>query len=304
MKIQETHPPVELINLATIAAQMMEDIEHIYGNAVQLQARDTKRSEIRVPEQNPKFEGSWCSRIAATIRSTPILRSIFLKRECAAASSSSELPIPPNGKLFVIATRSKDLRAEIQIRLALHIAITQKQPIIIFSASDSFIQFTRKLVGLMADIPSDAAIYDGKLNEAALKRLRLAITELMAGNVFIYPGMFGLDDVCNAPRQFHKKIGAVGLLLVDAVQYLMDNQRNCIDVQTSLIELKVLADEIKVPVIGLYQLDPMIENRTRILLRSELIGMEVISKLVDELMILSRNLDSLSIDKLKFSKEF
>ncbi|MEQ1533772.1 MAG: hypothetical protein HOO97_11765 [Sideroxydans sp.] len=294
MKNQETHLPVELLNLATIAAQMMEDIEYIYDHALQQQVRETNKTKIHIPAQIQKSEGSWHSRIVSMIRSTPILRRAFATRDRAAASSSSELPIPQNGELFVIATRNKDLHAEIQFCLAIHIAITNKQPIIIFSARDSFIQFTRKLVGLMADIPSDVGIYDGSLNTIELKRVRFALTELMTANVYLYPiPMFGLDEVCNAPRRLHKKIDSVGLVLVDAVQFLTDNQRNCIDVLTSLIELKVLADELKVPVIALYQLDPTVGNHSATLTRYELGEVEAMNGLTDGLMLLSGTRESL-----------
>jgi hypothetical protein len=357
----EIRPPLEQLNLATIAVQMMEDIEHIYAQADQQTVRATKKTEIHATAQKPNEVDSWFRRMTAKIRTYPILRCYFLtpanplapsfpqRRESSRTNTPRSgqnldavplrgrfstfdkkppnpvnpdsinwipafagmtqfftnglsglkkasktktpiptLPIPKDGELFVIASHSKDLRTEIQIRFALQIAITLKQPIILFSASDSFIQFTRKLVGLMANIPSDAAIYDGKLNEDELHRLRAALTQLMTAKVLTYPmQMFGLDEVCNAPRKIHRQIGAIGLVLVDAVQYLADNQRRCVDVKTNLIELKVLADDLKMPVIALYQLDPADENHPSTLTRSELGEIEVLNELTDGFLLMS-----------------
>jgi hypothetical protein len=300
---KENRPPVEPLNLATIAAQMMEDIEHIYAQADQQPMRTTKKTEFHVSSQSSNDVNSWLHKMTTKIRSYPILCNILSIRRSAAGNQFSTLPIPKNCDLFVLATRSKDLRTEIQIRLALQIAITLKQPIILFSASDSFIQFTRKLVGHMADIPSDAEIYDGKLNENELHRLRAALTQLMAAKVLTYPmQMFGLDEVCNAPRKIHRQIGEIGLVLVDAVQFLTDNQRRCVDVKTSLIELKALADELKVPVIALYQLEPTDGNHPSTLTRYELGEIEVLNELTDGFLLMSGTREELVFATPKIHK--
>lgn len=284
----ENRPPVRLLNLATIASQIMEDVGQIYGQDVQRQTRKTKRAEIHVSEQNRKADDSWIGRLVSTIRTFSILRGLNSARGSVTQNPSSALSIPKIGDLIVIATRSKDMHAKIQLRLALQIAITNKQPIVIFSARDSFIQFTRKLVGLMADIQTDADIYDGKLNEIELSRLRSALAELMVAKVFMYPVQrYGLDEICNAPRMLSRQSGAAGLVLVDAVQYLMDDQRRSIDIQSSLIELKVLADELKAPVIALYQLDSTIEGHPLTLTRHELCEIERLNKLTDGLVLMS-----------------
>jgi replicative DNA helicase len=257
-------PPIELLNLATIATQMMEDIEHIYGLKTQRSIEPRCSSKI-----------------------------------CTAAGTIQ----PINGELVFIATRTPQLREECQLRLVHHVACTRNKPVVIYSVNDSFIQFTRKLVNVMANIPSDAAIYDGKLNGAELRRLTSALTELKCAPIYLYPIPFILLDCLRfTTHKLMKQTGDIGLVLVDGVQYLIDEQRHCVSTQQSLIGLKGLAEELRIPVVALYQLDPTVESHPSTLTRYELGEVEALNELTDGLMLMSGTREKLVFATPKISK--
>jgi replicative DNA helicase len=261
--------PVEadLLSIATIASQIQEDVENIYSLKTQCGgARTFPRCATRI-------------------------------------SSPAETSQPLNSELILIATRTPQLREECQLRLVHHVACILNKPVVIYSVNDSFIQFTRKLVNVMADIPSDAAIYDGKLNGAELQRLTLALTELMAAPIFMYPTQFiQMNGLRLATHKLMKQTGDIGLVLVDGVQFLIDEQRHCVSTQQSLVGLKGLAEELRIPVVALYQLDPTIESHPSTLTRYELVEIEALNELTDGLLLMSDTREKLVFATPKIPK--
>lgn len=263
----ENLPTADLFPIATIASQMREDVEHIYGLKTQ-----------RIGERtNPR---------------------------CATRiSSPTETSHPTNSELVLIATRTPQLREEFRLRLVHHVACTLNKSVAIYSVNDSFIQFTRKLVNVIADIPSDAAIYDGKLSGAELQRLTSALTELKAAPIFMYPTQFiQLNGLRLTTHKLVKETCDIGLVLVDGVQYLIDEQRHCVSSQQSLMGLKGLAEELRIPVVALYQLDPKIDGYPSTLTRYELVEIEALNELTDGLLLMSGTREKLVFATPKIPK--
>lgn len=293
IKLKAKHPLTDLLQISTLATQILEDIEHIYkihhGTSMAMTSDNKEALGVRESHRsiNKVKNNSWVKNLAARIAATPLMRFLQIHRKTK-AQVVAELPIQKNGELIVIASRSKKLSDELKLRLTRQITLTQKQPIIIFSTGDSFIHILRMLVNALADIPEGAAIYDGQLSEAEVKRLSFSLNELNAAQIYIYPTqMIRLDHLCETVRMFQMKTGEIGLVLVDAVQHLKDNQWQNVGVQESLIRLKALAEEINVPVLALYQLDPAIEDHPSTLTRYELGEIAALNELTDGIMLMS-----------------
>jgi replicative DNA helicase len=250
--IIENLSQMELLSISDIASPIHEDIEHIYG-------LKTQRGGARTYPR------------------------------CATRMSSPAEKIHPiDGELVCIATRTLQLREECLLWLVHHVACTLNKTVVIYSASDSFIRLTSKLINVMADIPWDAAIYDGKLSSAELKRLTSALTELKAAPIYLNPIPLILFNWLRlTTHKLMKQTCNIGLVLVDGVQYLIDEQRHCVSTQQSLMGLKGLAEELRIPVVALYQLDPTIESHPSTLTRYELGEMEALNELTDGLMLMS-----------------
>ena len=260
----ENLPTADLLSIATIASQIQEDVEHIYG--LKTQRGIEPRCSIKI-------------------------------------SAPAETSHPINSELVLIATRTPHLREECQLRLVHYVACSLNKPVVIYSVSDSFIQFTRKLVNVMADIPSDAAIYDGKLNGAELQRLTSALSEIEAAPIYMYPIPHILFNWLRlTTHKLMKQTCEIGLVLVDGVQYLIDEQRHCVSTQQSLLGLKGLAEELRIPVVALYQLDPTIESHPSTLTRSELGEIEALNELTDGLMLMSGTREKLVFATPKIPK--
>lgn len=290
-KFKENFPQADLFPISALASQMMEDVEHIYGPAMQRKAGESVNNAIPLFNLCLSKGYSWFNKFTNNC----LLRHLLPNRESVWRQYNSQFSGPKKGELIVIAARSQQLREKFLLCLTHSIALTHKQTVAIYSVSNSFIQIAWKLVNVMAEIPSGTGVYDGQLNDEELKRLSLAFTKLKAAQILLYPSsMIQLDDLCETIRKLHQQSGEIGLVLVDGVQYLANSQYRCIDTQRRLIRLKALAEELMVPVVALYQLDPTFENHLSPLTRYELGEVEMLSELTDGFMLMSGTRDDLA----------
>lgn len=296
--IKANPPQSDLLPISSIASQILEDVEHIY----KLFPRTPKIGEQFSAHTNRPIENGssvGVSLLAKIIKQfasmlAPVKPS-HSNNHSSAKPFECNIANPKKGELIVIATRSKILREEFQLCLTQRLAMTLNQLVAIYSASDSFIQFTRKLAGIMANIPADTDIYAGQLNDAEILRLTSVLAELNASHIFMYPlQMIQLEKLYDTSRKLQHHLGEIGLVVVDAVQYLLDKKHRCIDTQQSLIKLKALAEELKVPVVVIYQLDPAIENHPTTFTRNELREVEKLATLTDGFMLMSGTRDDLA----------
>ena len=243
-------PTAGLLPISTVTSQLMEDVQCIYGG---------KYASVDAVQSYPQ--------------------NIVLEANLAG---------PKNGELVVIATRSKQLREELLLRLAYRTAIANKKNVAVYSANEFFVQFARKLVGAMSGIPPDVNIHDGNLNEAEFGRLVSELTKLNAAKIFMYPIQtihFGWLRV--TAHKLIKSTCDIGLVLVDGVQCLLDDQRHCISTAQGLSGLKGLAEELSVTAIALYQLNPSVKDHPSTLTREELAEIEKLSASTDGFVLMS-----------------
>ena len=125
--------------------------------------------------------------------------------------------------------------------------------------------------------------------EGKLERLITELGKLKASEIHMYPiRKIWLGWLRFTTQKMNKIFcGHVGMVLVDDIQYLTDDQSNCIEMQQSLMTLKAMAEPLRIPVVALYQLDPSIENHRSTLTKNELAEVEQLSKLTDGLVQMS-----------------
>jgi replicative DNA helicase len=212
-------------------------------------------------------------------------------------TSRPNLPISPQlqekldgakaGELLLIATRSKGLREAFLLQSAF-LALEEVRSLTIFSGGESFHRFTRRLVGGMADIPPEAVIYDGQLVAEELLRLLATLTSIRGGKLFMSTSRLShIEAMCDSYRRTNKKCESGDLIFVDHFNTMMDSKYRVLDPILSLIRLKKLAEEMRVPVIALYLLDSNVEVAPSTLTRNELREFERLAEVVDSILLLS-----------------
>jgi replicative DNA helicase len=238
-----------LIALSDIATQMLEDVNQLYGR---LPRRMTSRPNLPIsPQLQEKLDGAKA------------------------------------GELLLIATRSKGLREAFLLQSAF-LALEEVRSLTIFSGGESFHRFTRRLVGGMADIPPEAVIYDGQLVAEELLRLLATLTSIRGGKLFMSTSRLShIEAMCDSYRRTNKKCESGDLIFVDHFNTMMDSKYRVLDPILSLIRLKKLAEEMRVPVIAMYQLDSNVAVLPNILTRGELRELEKYSEISDAITLMN-----------------
>lgn len=156
------------------------------------------------------------------------------------------------GTLLVITTPNDQMRDAFCFKVIQHVALRLCQPVLYYRTQESFLRFSRKLIDDLADIASEASIYDGKLSPEEFQRLSTALVELSNAPIFTNQmELLGLDHIYDATKIHHQKTGSIGLVLVDFLQYISDSNP-----LAAIIKLKEIASELNVPVIALHKLYP------------------------------------------------
>jgi len=245
-----------LISLADIATQMLEDVNQLYGRSPR---RPTSRP-------NP-----------------PISAQLQEKLDGAKA-----------GELLLIATRSKELRETFLLQSSF-LALEEVRSLTIFSGSESFHRFARKLVGVLADIPSDAAIYDGQLEADELLRLLATLTAIRSGKISMSTNRLSyIEAMCDSYRRTNTMSESGDLIFVDHFNTIMDSKYRVLDPILSLIRFKKLAEEMRVPVVAMYQLDSNVEVVPSTLTRIELREFEMLAEVADSILLMNGSFERMN----------
>ena len=204
------------------------------------------------------------------------------------------------GELLVVAVRDKGVKEAFCLEVVQHVALRKSQSIAFYSISESYLRFTRKLIDELAQIPSDAGIYDGLLNEVELQRLASALWKLSRSHIHINPSRsVSIDQISEATQKQFQMAGGVGLNLVDCVQKILGSNARLEKPRDSLIRLKQLAAALDIPVVAIYQLDPAGGNYSSTLMPHELGEIGALAQLSTRFMLLSGEPDNIVIAQPK-----
>jgi len=166
-----------------------------------------------------------------------------------------------DGQLILIAARPAMGKTAFALQIAAHVA-TSGTPTLFCSQEMSEADLADRLLALQGRIPMERII-SGHLSMDDWERITAATGQLHQSPLFLdeQPALT-LQDVRNKARQVRRKAGGLGLLVVDYLQLMAGNgaNRNA-EIEEISRGLKQLAQEMRMPVIALSQLNRAVEQR-------------------------------------------
>ena len=168
------------------------------------------------------------------------------------------------GDMVVLAARPSMGKTAFAINIAEHVALNEGLPVAVFSMEMGAAQLAVRIVGSIGRI-DQGHLRTGKLTDEEWPRLTEAIEKLRTISLHIdeTAGLTASELRANA-RRLSRQCGKLGLIVVDYLQ-LMSGGGSDENRATELGEisrgLKMLAKELRCPVIALSQLNRSVEQR-------------------------------------------
>jgi replicative DNA helicase len=169
------------------------------------------------------------------------------------------------GDLIVLAARPSMGKTALAINVAEHVALNEGLPVAVFSMEMGAAQLAVRVVGSIGRI-DQGHLRTGKLTDEEWPRLIETIEKLRTISLHIdeSPGLNSSEVRANA-RRLSRQYGQLGLIVVDYLQLMSGSSSEGDNRATELGEisrgLKMLARELKCPVIALSQLNRSVEQR-------------------------------------------
>jgi len=169
------------------------------------------------------------------------------------------------GDLIVLAARPSMGKTAFAINIAEHVALNEGLPVAVFSMEMGAAQLAVRIVGSIGRI-DQGHLRTGKLSDEEWPRLTEAIEKLRNISLHIdeTAGLKSSELRANA-RRLARQCGQLGLIVVDYLQLMSGSGGSDENRATELGEisrgLKMLAKELKCPVIALSQLNRSVEQR-------------------------------------------
>jgi replicative DNA helicase len=174
------------------------------------------------------------------------------------------------GNLIIVAARPAMGKSGLVANVAEHVAIKENRPVAFFSLEMSEAELAQRLIAKRSRIPSDR-LRKGKVSERDWAKVIRVCNELEDAPLWIDESSdLSLLDLRAKARRLHAQEksngnGGLGLIILDYIQLMRPD-----DPRTNRVEqvgqmsrgLKILARELKVPVIALSQLSRAPEQRT------------------------------------------
>ncbi|WP_137896674.1 replicative DNA helicase [Ramlibacter sp. 2FC] len=171
------------------------------------------------------------------------------------------------GDMIVLAARPSMGKTSLAINIAEHVALNEGLPVAVFSMEMGAAQLAVRIVGSIGRI-DQGHLRTGKLTDDEWPRLTEAIEKLRNVSLHIdeTPGLTSSELRANA-RRLARQYGRLGLIVVDYLQLMsvsssMSDENRATAVGEISRGLKMLAKELKCPVIALSQLSRGVESRT------------------------------------------
>jgi replicative DNA helicase len=169
------------------------------------------------------------------------------------------------GDLIVLAARPSMGKTALAINIAENVALNEGLPVAVFSMEMGAAQLAVRIVGSIGRI-DQGHLRTGKLTDEEWPRLTEAIEKLRTVSLHIdeSAGLTSSELRANA-RRLSRQCGQLGLIVVDYLQLMSGSASEGENRATELGEisrgLKMLARELKCPVIALSQLNRSVEQR-------------------------------------------
>ena len=174
------------------------------------------------------------------------------------------------GNLIILAARPGMGKSGFVANIAEHVAIKERRPVAFFSLEMSDSELAQRLIAKRARIPSDR-LRKGQVNDADWAKVLRVCNEIESAPLWIDESSdLSMLDLRAKARRLHaseisKGNGGLALVVLDYIQLMRpeDMRANRVEQVGQMSRgLKILARELKVPVIALSQLSRAPEQRT------------------------------------------
>ena len=149
------------------------------------------------------------------------------------------------------------------LNIAQNVAIRAGKPVAIFSLEMGAESLVERMLSAEGLIPS-YHVRTGNLSESEWRRMILAQEQLAKGKIYIDDTAgIQIAEIRSRAKRLSQETGGLGLIVIDYLQLITGRGRENRQQEVSEIsrQLKILAKELKVPVIALSQLSRGVEQR-------------------------------------------
>jgi replicative DNA helicase len=169
------------------------------------------------------------------------------------------------GDLIIIAGRPSMGKTSFAMNIAENVAIKSKQPVLIFSMEMPGESLTMRMLSSLSRVEL-SKVLTGKLSDEDWPRISSSVGILAETLLYIDDtAALTPSDLRSRARRVAREHNGLGLIVVDYLQLMRvpgnkENRTN--EISEISRSLKILAKELKVPVIALSQLNRGLEQRT------------------------------------------
>jgi replicative DNA helicase len=168
--------------------------------------------------------------------------------------------------LIIVAGRPSMGKTTFALNIAEHIGIKEGHPVAVFSMEMSASQLVMRSIGSVATI-NQQALRTGKLSAEDYERMMYYMQKMKHTPIFIdeTPALSPIELRARA-RRLARQCGHLGCIVIDYIQLMSANtnsrkENRATEISEISRSLKVLAKELKCPVIALSQLNRGLEQR-------------------------------------------
>lgn len=165
--------------------------------------------------------------------------------------------------LIILAARPAMGKTALALNIAKHIATKEKKPAIIFSLEMGAEDLIERMIASEGTVPA-YHLKTGNLNTDEWKRVIQAQKELYDAPIFVDDTAgIRISEIRANARKLSQEMGGLGVIVIDYLQLITGSKGENRQQVVSEIsrELKILAKDLKVPVIALSQLSRAVEQR-------------------------------------------
>ena len=167
------------------------------------------------------------------------------------------------GNLIILAARPAMGKTALALNIAKHVATMERKPAVIFSLEMGAEELIERMVASEGMIPG-YHLKTGNLNPDEWRRLVQAQNNLYDAPIFVDDTAgIRISEIRSKARKLAQEMGGLGVIIVDYLQLITGSRGENRQQIVSEIsrELKILAKDLRVPVIALSQLSRSVEQR-------------------------------------------
>ena len=167
------------------------------------------------------------------------------------------------GNLIILAARPAMGKTALALNIAKHVATMERKPAVIFSLEMGAEELIERMVASEGMVPG-YHLKTGNLNSDEWRRLVQAQNNLYDAPIFVDDTAgIRISEIRSKARKLSQEMGGLGIIIIDYLQLITGSKGENRQQIVSEIsrELKILAKDLRVPVIALSQLSRSVEQR-------------------------------------------